>query len=334
MRKLLWVLVVVLILWCVWWAVAAFGLRTAIGTWFEDRRVSGWQAETSAHAVAGFPLRIESDMAGVALAHPDRGIAVNIPRLQISAPTWWPGDVTVAFTDDPMRVATVTDKADITAQMARADLRLHPGTRLELEAMSLTSGPWQVAAPEGGLYQADRLTVHMTQSLQNADTYHFFAKAPGFVFGSETRKRLRIPADWPVAFERMEFDATISFDRPWDLRALEERSPQPRRISLKLAEAAWGNLRLFAAADLEVDDAGVPTGTVNLQAENWQTMLDVAQAAGVLPDALRDQAQERLGLLARMSGDPTALDVQLNLRGGFMAVGIIPIGPAPRILLP
>ncbi|SPH20099.1 hypothetical protein ASD8599_00837 [Ascidiaceihabitans donghaensis] len=333
MRKLLWAVLVLLIMWCVWWAVAAFGLRTAIETWLEDRRGFGWQAESLSHDSTGFPLRIESALTGIALANPARGVAVNIPQMSISTPIWWPGDVKVTFTDAPMQFFTPQSKASVTAANAHTDLRLHPGTSLELEGLTANAGAWDISTPDGGLYAADRLTMQMLQSPDAPQTYTFFAIAPRFTLGSSMRKELRVPVEWPVSFDRLELGASITFDRPWDIRALEDRAPQPRVIKLDLAEAAWGDLRLFAAADLEVDDTGVPTGTLNLQAENWQTMLDLAEGAGLLPSQLRTQAQEGLGLLARMSGDPTALDVQLNFRSGFMSVGIIPIGPAPRIIL-
>jgi hypothetical protein len=84
---------------------------------------------------------------------------------------------------------------------------------------------------------------------------------------------------------------------------------------------------------LTIDEAGTPTGTINIQAENWQVMLDLAERSGALPSGFRQQAESGLSSLARFSGDPSALDVQMNLRGGFMFVGFIPVGPAPKITL-
>lgn len=55
MRKLVWLILGVVILWVLWWGTATFALRTGIETWFEDRREDGFQAEYASHATKGFP---------------------------------------------------------------------------------------------------------------------------------------------------------------------------------------------------------------------------------------------------------------------------------------
>ena len=109
--------------------------------------------------------------------------------------------------------------------------------------------------------------------------------------------------------------------------------PQPRQITLHLAEAKWGNLNLNFAADLSVSAQGIPDGTMSIQAENWRTMLDFAQVSGTLPPAFRDQAEAVLNVLAGASGNPETLDVDLTMRDGAIYLGFLPIAPAPRLIL-
>ena len=333
MRRLIWILVILSILWCAWWALFGFGLKTGLETWFQDRRDTGWQAEYSRLELNGFPGRVRTDLTDVALADPSAGLAITLPTFSISAPTYWPGDVTIDFPNAPIQVATPQQKSEIDVQGGKADLRLHPGTALELEQLSLATSQWAISTKTGVLYGADDMTLSMVQSQSDPNKYAFVARAAGFSPGEIPRSKLRIPASWPVTFDKLELDGSITFSRPWDLDAIEDTRPQPRTIQLKLAEAAWADLRVFFATDLRVDADGVPTGTVNIQAENWQTMLDLAQEAGLVNPTMRQQAEKGLSQLARFSGDPNALDVQLNFKAGFMAVGIIPIGPAPRLVL-
>jgi hypothetical protein len=333
MHRLIWILLILSILWCAWWALFGFGLKIGLQTWFEDRRNFGWQAEYSSLDLRGFPIKVRADLTDIAVADPTAGIAITLPSLSIGAPTYWPGDVTVKLPNNPIGIATPQQKSEITVSNGTADLQLHPGTALELETLSLLTGAWATTTSAGRLYSADDLTLSMVQSEDDPNRYAFVARASAFRPGDVPRAKLRIPNDWPLTFQRLELDASITFSRPWDLEALEEKRPQPRLIKLKLAEAAWFDLRMFFAADLVVDAQGIPTGTVNIQAENWQTMLDLAENSGLLNTTMRTQAEQGLGQLARFSGDPTALDVQLNFRSGFVAVGIIPIGPAPRFIL-
>ncbi len=333
-RRLIWIAIVAATLWCAWWAVAAFGLHSGLTAWFDARRGDGWQAEVQGPDMRGFPLTLRADLTGIALADPDTGLAIEVPTLNIAAPTIWPGDVTVTWPPAPILIATPQGKAEATAQHSVMGLALHPGPALALEHLAWDAGPWRITTPEGSLATATALRLAMVQSGdRDSATYTIEATAPDFAPGTTPRAAWRVPDDWPLTFDALSINATLDFDRRWDLRALDERRPQPRRIALHLAEAHWGDLRLRVAADLTVDAEGIPTGTVNLQAENWRVMLDLAQTAGVLSAGMKTQAEQGLDRLARMGGNPKALDLQLNLRGGFMAVGIIPIGPAPRLIL-
>ncbi|WP_299281026.1 DUF2125 domain-containing protein [uncultured Tateyamaria sp.] len=331
MRKLLWILALCAVGWCGWWWAASTGLRGSINAWFEDRAAAGWQADLSGIDGGGFPLTLVAGLRDVALADPDAGLAIETDRLDITAPAWWPGDVTVTLSDAPILLASPLGRSTLTMANGVMALNLHPGTALELEALGWTSGPWRLADPLGVQAQADTLTLTMTQTTGAA--YAVTARADGFAPGDSTRTALRLPETIPRAFDSLQLNADVTFDRPWDRRALEARRPQPRQIDLHLAEARWGDLNLNIAANLVVDDNGTPEGSVALQAENWPAMLDLAEAAGILPTQLRRQADSILRALARASGNETTLDVDLALRGGAVYLGFIPIAPAPKLVI-
>ena len=332
MRKVLGLIAVLAILWTGWWFIASEGLRGGLTTWLETRVAAGWQAEVADVEMAGFPTDLRARMVEPKLADPVTGVAVEMQDLTLAAPAWWPGHATLTLPETPILLASPQGRSFLTMTGSEMELRLHPGTALELERMGWTAGPWGVTENAGSLMSADNLTLTMTQ-VGNGPDYDLNAVAAGFRPGDLPRSSLRIPDDWPLTFDALALRGAVTFDRPWDRRAIEERRPQPRRIALELAEAAWADLRLNLAADLTVDEAGVPEGTLNIQAENWPLMLDLAQTAGLMPAAMRAEAEGWLRRLAGLSGNPNSLDVQLNLAGGFVAVGFIPIGPAPRLII-
>lgn len=333
MRRLIWIALFLAILWCAWWATFGWGLKSALDVWFEDRRSAGWQADYASLDLRGFPMHVRADLDDIILADTASGLVVTLPDLSIGAPTHWPGDVTLKFPNDPISFASPQGQSSLTLSDATAEMRLHPGPSLELEKISSVSNAWSVSSSVGSLVSARNLTLTMDQISTAPQSYRFVAEAADLRPGNIPRAALRIPEDWPLTFDTFTLDGEVSFDKPWDISAIESARPQPTSIKLKLAEAQWSDLRLFFAADLEVDAEGIPTGTINVQAENWEVMLDLAERSGLLPSALREQAASGLGTLARFSGDPTALDVQMNLKGGFMFVGFIPIGPAPKLIL-
>ncbi|MEM8576862.1 MAG: DUF2125 domain-containing protein [Pseudomonadota bacterium] len=331
MRRLVWLLGIVALLGTAWWFGVSTALSQGITGWFEARRAEGWQAELAGPDRKGFPARVGLALRDVALADPATGLAIGLDRLDIYAPTLWPADPRVDLPATPITVATPQGRGALTMAEGTLALDTYPGTALGLAGLGWTSGAWSVEGPEGGLLRATGLTLTMDH-VEGA-TYDLRLAAPGFAPGDALRRPLRVPEDWPVQFEALTGAARITFDVPWDRRALEARRPQPRVIKISAADAVWGELSLRLAADLTVDAAGVPTGSVNLRAENWPIMLDLAEASGLLDPRLRVQAQQGLNQLARLTGDPDSLDVQLNLAQGLIAVGFIPIGPAPRLVI-
>lgn len=331
MRKILIAVVLACALWSAWWWAASATLQGGITAWFDARAGEGWQAEFGDLSGGGFPFELQANLTDIALADPDAGLAIQTNTLAVTAPAYWPGDVTLMLDEGPVLLASPLGRSTLRMQGGTMALNLHPGTALELETLGWTSGPWRIEDTVGTQIQADTLRLTMTQ--MSEATYGFEARANGFAPGAATRANLRLPDNFPRAFDSLTLQATVRFDRPWDRRALSTARPQPRQIKLHLAEAKWGDLNLNFAADLTVDSAGTPDGHVSIQAENWRTMLDLAHASGTLPEALRGQADNILQLLAGASGNPDTLDVDLTLKDGAIFLGFLPIGPAPRLIL-
>ena len=133
--------------------------------------------------------------------------------------------------------------------------------------------------------------------------------------------------------ETLKFNMDVQFDTAWDRRALETSRPQPRKISLHLAEAKWGAMRLNVSGDLKMDEAGIPTGSMAFQVEDWQAFLRIGEDTGVIDRDLAQMLQRVFGMLARSGGNEEDLDITLVFRDGYIALGPFPLGPAPRLIL-
>ncbi|MFK7746714.1 MAG: DUF2125 domain-containing protein [Roseobacter sp.] len=333
MRRLVWLSIVFAVLWTGWWFFAAQALQGGIVQWFEDRRAESWQAEATSIEVSGFPLNLNATMDAPSLADPETGLAFSTTRLDLQAPAWRPGYVTLAFPQDPIVFASPLGKRNILATNAQADLKLHNGAALEVREMALTSDAWKVSAPEGSILEAQGLVLSMRQDSDTPTRYAFDLQAPAFRLGDLPRAAFRVPADWPLTFDRLVVDMTADFDRPFDLTAVEVARPQPRRIDLAVADAVWGALSVRASAALEVSAAGLLTGELALQARNWREILILAETAGIVPPGVRPQAESILGALANGSGNPDTIDLKLTFRDGVVYLGFIPLGRAPVLIL-
>ncbi len=332
MRGLIRLIIVLAVLWSGWWLLSAYGLRLSLSNWFDAQRELGWQADYSEMQTSGYPFRHTTRLDLPALADPRTGTAWRADWISFDSPAAWPGRQTLHFADTPQTLSYLDQTDTVIAQDMTAKLHLRPGIALQLEQMALTAGPWAVASTDGSILQAQSLVLDMQQT-EDPAVYDITFGADRFSPGENLRRLSQTAQALPATFETLTLQMQVAFDRPWDRRALEESRPQPLEINLRLADAQWGALRLQAAGHVTVDGNGVPEGSVTIKAENWREMLAIAQATGSLPESAVEPTDRVLGLLAGLGGNPNALDVKLNLRDGFVALGPIPLGPAPRLIL-
>lgn len=333
MRRLISITLFLALAWSAWWWAAGWGLRQSLDAWFAAQGARGWQADYATMTTAGFPSRHVTRIAAPALADPATGAAWSADALILDSRAAWPGHLSLRFPDTAQRLSWFDRTADLTAAGMVADLRLRPGVALQVERLALTAGPWSVIAPDGDVIRADTLALSMQQAEDAPETYALSVSVGALSPGPGLREAARISRSLPPDFGVFKLDARVTFDKPWDRSAIETARPQPREVDLRLAEAAWGELRLMAAGRFSVDDLGRPEGTVTIKAENWREMLAMAEVAGALPPQAAAAALRSLTMLERIGGNPQKLDLQLNLRGGFVALGPLPIGPAPRFIL-
>lgn len=332
MIRLLKVCVALALIWSLYWMAAGYGVRRAVAGWFEQRSQLGWRAEYGDSATTGYPLRHVTTLAGPALADPRTGVAWQADWLSIDSPAIWPGYQTLRFPATAQRLSYFDQSVAVFANDLIANLKLRPGAQLELQEMAVTSGPWQVVGDTGPDMSAQALILAMTQT-QLPEQYDIKVDADAFSPGPRLRDLMSDAHSLPDSFDALHLDMSVAFSRPWDMTAVEQDRPQPRMINLKLAELGWGDLRFLAAGRVEVDTEGLPTGAVTIKADNWRDILNMAHTAGTIPTAVLGPVEKVLGLLAGLSSNPDALDIELKFGNGKMAVGPFPIGPAPRLIL-
>ncbi len=332
MRKALWIIVGLAAMWCIWWAIAAFGLSKGVSVWFEDRRAHGWRAEHGTSALNGFPARIAYSLDDIALYDPAAALDLSIPGLVIDVSALWPGNTELRLADAPTRITTPRQALTISTTQASANIELHPGTALELEALRANTGPFRVEDRQGhALYGGQAALMSFAQEAEQT-RYIWRFEADAFTPGDRLRHLLNLPSSWPLVFETFTGHVTIDFDAPLELNNVETR-PQPQRINISQLEAHWGEMRILATGEVVQDARGYARGALVIKAENWPQLLDLAVAMGLMLEEFKPQATNILSALAQGSGKTNDLDITLTFEDGRTKIGIIPLGPAPRLAI-
>lgn len=327
MRNLLILTIVAGLGWAGYWIFASQGAKAGFEGWFEARQAEGWQAEYSDLVIRGFPNRIDTEFQDIALADPETGVAWMAPFFQILALSYKPNHV-IAVWSNTHTLATPQQKLDIASQKMQASVVVQPDLHLPLDRSNFVTEGVTITSDKGWSIQADAIRAAIRKDESDFATYDIAYEGEGVAPPSALQNTVL-----PKTMSAMQLDMRVSFDEVWDLRSVSDQRPQPTEIKLRNATATWGDLSFRAAADVKLDLLGTPEGEATLRLQNWRQMLDLARESGQFNAVALDAAEQGLILLASLSGSRDDVDVTLRFAGGTTLVGIIPIGPAPRIRL-
>ena len=330
MKRLLIMIVVLSLGWSAYWFVGATGTKSGFESWFAARQSEGWLAETSDISVLGFPNRFDTTFSDIALADPGTGVAWEAPFFQLFALSYrpnhliavWPHEQVLAFPDQRITVKSDDMKASLVVS-GTPSLPLER-TNIAVDALALVSN-------QGWSLSSENIRLAMHKDPESDAGYRLALTATGLAPPAELATGLEVSL--PRTLKTVEADLSTTFSRPWDISALENARPQPTEITLHKAQITWGALDLHAAGQVTVDASGYPQGEITIRATNWRDMIVVARNTDELPGTLLDALEDGLDLISSMSGNPKTLDLPLTFSGGMVRFGLIPLGPAPRLIL-
>ena len=334
LRRMIVVVLLATLGWGGYWAVGAWGLEKAVRLWLDDRRGDGWQAEAERVVVRGFPNRFDLELDEVRLADPRTGWAWSAPFFQSLALSYKPYHV-IAVWPDTQTLQTPYERLQITSERLRGSLMLTPTTlalkrsSFELDGIEVTSDAgWTSKLTEGRL-----ATRTIPEDFPDPNVHQISFSARAWQVPSRLLAELNAADLVPDTLDRVTADLTITFSAPWDRYSIERARPQPRHVEVNLAEAKWGQMELKLAGSFDVDESGLPEGSLLVKATNWREILAVGVAAGVVPADFEAPITTALELASQLAGSPTTLDIPLNFKNGQTRIGPAPIGPAPVIRL-
>jgi len=332
-KALIVVLLVATAGWFAWWWVAAEAQKTALNAWLDERREAGWQAESAAIDVSGFPNRVDAVLTEPALADPISGWAWSAPRLSIYQILYKPTEAIITWPEE-QRIAAPGARATVRSEMMRASFAFAQSEALTLQRNSLEVRNAAVAADAGWTAGVEFYNHHIRPSTgdlgQNA--YEFVADVKKLRLPDFLRRQIDPAGALPPAIEVIRVEGAAAFDTPLDRYAFERTKPQLTALILLPSGAAWGDLALRVSGKIRTDANGFAEGTFDVSAKNWKDMLDAAVTSGAITKSLSDALKLGLGFVARLSGGRNTLDVSLTFKDGYTKIGPVPVGPAPQLL--
>ncbi len=333
MRGLITLVLAVSVAWSTWWVVGTTAQKTAIETWMEQRRDAGWVAEVEEFKVTGYPNRFDSKFTDLTLSNPQAGWTWEAPQFQLLALSYKPNHI-IAVWPGTHRYSTRNDTITITSSQLRGSLIFKPDTALSLDRMQLETSDlaltgtadWRASAKEASV----AFFAHNAPDMP-PNSYDFYLKALEFSPPVTWRDSIDKEGVLPETIPEAIFDATLTYDNPWDRFAIEETNPRMTAIEIRDLRFLWGDLNLNGKGSIDISDEGYMDGTFTLQAQKWRELLDVIIAAQLLPPDFSTALDRGVSLVAALAGNPDDIEIKLRFKDRLTYIGAIPIGPAPRI---
>ena len=329
MRRLLVIVLAAAALYGCYWFIGASSVERGLAGWFESRQDDGWVASYTELETRGFPNRFDTTITDLELADPQTGVAWSAPFFQILSLSYRPNHIIAVWPKEQV-IASPYQKFRITSDTARGSIVFVPNTSLELDRSSIELADIQITSSDAwsaGLASGQFAT---RRTIGGENTHDIFFEAVEFRPSESLHKWLDPGSLLPKTFDNMKLDMAVGFDAPWDRFSIEQRRPQPINLDLKLLQAKWGGLDLYAAGDLDIDAEGKATGRIEVRAKNWRQMLQIGVDTGAVPQSVATTVEKALEFLSNLSGDPDTIEAPLSFSDGWIAFGPFPLGPAPR----
>jgi hypothetical protein len=332
MRIVIIGLTLLALLWSGYWAFGARTLDREVADWFAEGHGARLQAEAADVAVRGFPNRFDLTVTEPRIADPARGAAWSAPFVQVLALSYRPWHIIVAFPDMQL-LTTAGRELQITSRAMRASVRVEPSTALALAEAVFEADAIEFGGAEGRL-AAGRSVLALRADETRANGYQLALSVADLAPDAAGFAERAAAAQLPPQVATMTADVDLLLTAPLDRTAQSSR-PEIAEARLASLRVVWGDLVLGASGTIAPDAAGFAAGTIELDIANWQRLVPALVAFGMVQQDFAPTLDRFLGALAAEGGGVDGnLRVPLRLDGGFMTLGPLPLGAAPRLSTP
>ncbi len=326
MRTLSGVVLALALAWGGYWFIGSRALHHGAEAWFVAQSDAGFVARQEGLHVLGFPNRFDLTVDKPQFFDPASRLGWSAPFVQILALSYRPWHVIVALPPQ-QEVTTPLQDLTLTSDKLQASLVLAPGNPLGLDRLAIVGDGIGVASTLGWSMGAETVRVALKQVGPEGQDHDFGLEALEIM---PDRGLVQDLSGLPPMIAKLRIDGTVGLAKP------VAGSPSPAQpvvsgIDIKEVLLIWGDLGLYGRGRVAATPEGLAEGRIDFRVTNWQRLLPLATAAGLIDAEVRQTWENALALLAAQSGDPDDLDLPLVFSRGRMSLGPIPLGPAPRL---
>ena len=303
MRKLIVLVVVLASLYGGYWFVGKSQIQTRLTEAFVQVDAGPMDISYDNLQTRGFPSRFDTTFTNLVIDDPAARVRWETPIFQLLALSYQPNNVRAYFPQEQVFVVDGEAFTLFTEEMvARGQVSASAALAVQQAELELLNP--RLRTEEGAELALARLFAAMRLTPATEKTYDVFFEARSIVLPEDIRTLLDPNGLQPPIMQSLRLDSDVELSEPLELNGADA---QPFIELLSIGEFAfeWGEISLSAIGDLTPDTTGVVNGSITISARNWQTALDLAVAAGAVPD---DRRQFIIGIVGTLDETPHITD--------------------------
>ncbi|MEJ6403269.1 DUF2125 domain-containing protein [Yoonia sp. 2307UL14-13] len=324
MRRLTILVAVLAAIYSGYWFVGSRTLANGIASAQAEIRTSGWDIAYADLSTIGFPSRFDTTVTAPTVAPPDGMWMWQAPFLQIFALSYAPNEVIAVFPDEQtFRMGRQT--IAIQSQDLRASAAVKASTALAFRDATVEMDAATATSDAGWAIALNSALIAMRGQEDTENAYDVYADIDELRLPQDAIARIDPDGVLTSTIDNLTIHGAVQFDQPLDRNTAE---PRITGIALSSLNLQWGGLTINGDGAITVDEAGVPEGRVTLKTRQWREMIELLVNAGLIRPGMAGMVTNTAQSLAASDG---TLDLPVSFQSGFMSVGPIPLGPAPRL---
>ncbi|WP_296425540.1 DUF2125 domain-containing protein [Yoonia sp.] len=329
MRRLTFLVGLLAALYSGYWVLGAFAVKQGAATQISAAQRDGWGVAYRDLQLRGFPSRFDTTASDLVLTSPDGLWSWAAPFVQVFALSYRPNRVIVAFPND-QTLRFGDQNMRITGDRLRASAGVAANTDLSFDAVTLDAAATTVVSDFGWTAGLDRAIAAMRAKPGAGNSYDIYVDADQLTLPATALHRIDPQARLPQTITRIALDSTVTLDRALDRHAFDGQNSLPvaQRVVLNSFVLDWGDLGVRADGAVDIDALGVLNGRVTVRTAQWREIIALLVSAGAIDPGV---APTVVNVVATMAPDGQMLELPIMFRDGFVWVGPLPVGPAPRL---
>lgn len=324
MRRVLSLLVWGALLYSGYWFAGSQALQHGAQSAAVALAEDGVDLDYGSVTVAGYPARFDMALADVSASA--AGWGWHAPSLRIEADSYRPLSVNLTFPQE-QRVTFAGQSFQVRSDNWQADASVRPNAMLSFDRGQVRMGRTEVVSDQGWQLGLARLDASLALVGGQGASYDARLDAEQIDLPADLRERIDPAGRLGPHVAAVNGAARLTLARPLD-RDLQGRLPDLDNIALDDLRFDWGPVSVQLTGDIAIDRAGMPTGQMTLRTRQWQAVVEVLTGAGIIDARIADTVTRLAGYMADADG---LLTVPVAFQDGVTLVGLVPVGPAPRL---